>query len=381
MSNKLDKREKLRLQLSNPTSAWPQGNEIFSYGALEVYLSYVGLNHRARSWAHIPHSIWTGCSEELFHETEMASRSFSTLLVHNRWDQEIYSKLLKNRKKVEVVCHPFYILEKLYGRINREEKRGTVFFYPHGLGPQCPPALSFDALVKYLTDLDEKHKPIYVCFHYNDYSLLNLTPLSDAGLIPVCAGSPRDPDFMHRLYVLLDESKTTISVDYGTQVFLSIISGCQTFLEDRLAVLNFTPPEYYPCYGYTLPFGHYRKFFKLLKIGQFADDLEVTAYADELLGRSEIPTPSELVKIFSEARLVAFKFIKDANLTIPIAIHRFFTEPIRLKMKGLRIKLGLRLLQRGDFYVYPPFAISRVIAHQDAESSEKKQAEVEPYFL
>lgn len=374
MSNESEKREKLRLQLSKPVSTWPQGNEMFTYGALEVYLSYIGLNHGARSWAHIPHSIWTGCSEELFHETEMASRGFSTLLVHNRWDKEIYSKLLKNRKKVEVVCHPFYILEKVYGRINKEEKRGTVFFYPHGLGSQCPPALSLDVLVKYLTDLDEKHKPLYVCFHYNDYLSLDLTPLRDAGLNPVCAGNPRDPEFMLRLYVLLDESKTTISVDYGTQVFLSIISGCRTYLEDKLPVLNFTPPEYYPCYGYILPFEHYGKFFKLLKIGEFSDNLELSAYADELLGRSEIPTSSELLKIFSEARLVAFKFIKDASLTVPIAIHRFFTEPMRLKMKGLRLKLGLRLLRRRDFYVYPPFGISRVITHQDTNSGKQKQA-------
>ena len=212
-------RSEIRIQLQNSTESLESENKIFSYGVVEFYKTYAGMEKNKHDWLHVPHSIWTGCSDDMFCETEMSSLSYSTMLVYNQWDQLEYLRLLKGRKDVEVVSHPFYIIQNIYGKTPDEKKNGTVFFYPHGLGTACPPALKSEQLIRYLTSLGAESQPIYICFHYNDFKLFNLSVFKDKGIIPVSAGDPKDQDFMVRLYTQLDEAKkTTVEYEEKTKV-------------------------------------------------------------------------------------------------------------------------------------------------------------------
>jgi hypothetical protein len=370
MQNKT--RSEIRIQLQNPTESNKLKNKVFSYGVIDFYRTYAEIKNNNLDWLHIPHSIWTGCSDDMFCETEMASLAYSTMLVYNQWDKSEYQRLLKGKKEIKIVSHPFYVIENIYGKTPKEKKIGTVFFYPHGLGTACPPALPSEKLIDYLNSLDAESRPAYVCFHYNDYKLFDLSVFKNAGIIPVSAGDPKDQNFMLKLYVLLDEAKKTISVDYGTQVFLSLISGCETVLERNLSVLNFIPPEYYPNYSFTLPFPHYRKFFKMLINQNEKNNELLVTYAHELLGKDAILTSKQLKEIFQCAQKKAFIIIKNKKLIVPTFCFIFFIEPIVMKLKAVRVKLGLKLLNRKSYYVNSSYIIDVAIAHYDSQKTNNK---------
>jgi hypothetical protein len=370
MQNK--KRKEIRTNLENPTQSNEAKHKVFSYGVIDFYMNYADMKNDKQSWVHTPHSIWTGCSDDMFYETEMASLSYSTMLVYNQWDKQEYLRLTKGKKSIEIVSHPFYIIQNLYGKTQKEKKSGTVFFYPHGLGADCPPAIYSAKLINYLTLLEKKSEPLYVCFHFNDYKLFDLSILRDVGIIPVSAGDPKDPEFMLNLYIILDEAKKTISVDYGTQVFLSLITECETILERNLTVLNFIPPEYYPNYGFTLPFPHYRKFYKMMINKNEKHTETLVAYAHELLGKDAVLSSKQMNELFLNAKKEAFSFIKNKRLVVPTFCIRYFIKPIELKIKAVRIKLGLKLLNRKNYYVNSSFLIDIVIAHHDSQNLNHK---------
>ena len=347
-----------------------------SYGALDVYLQAAGLPSQYKSWLHLPHSIYHAGSIAALRQSEIALRSYSGIIANNDSDAKLFSEVCGHAKNIVILPHAFCYVQKHYESQSEEIKReGSVFFYPHSL-TGAPPPLSMQAIKDKLSSLPDLYHPIDICLHYNDISPEKSEYFLRHGFSCVSAGSPDDEFFMHRIYTILNRRKVSISCDYGTHIFYSVLAGCQVELVRDLPVLNFFQPIYYPQYDLINPLPHYMPFF--LELQKTVPNKEVLFNAAKrLTSGGNLVLGSELKQIFENEKKCCMRIKSNrANLRLPPAFYRYIFDPIYFRVKGWLMKLGLLFLGRTGYYVNPAFMIDHAIKYVESwECNDKKTAE------
>ncbi len=93
-----------------------------------------------------------------------------------------------------------------------------------------------------IAKLSEAMKPIVVCMYWKDVLRGAHRPYQHKGFPVVSAGHMFDANFFFRLYDICRQFRYAVSNEFGTQLFLSVASGCRFFYLESSHITREIPP-------------------------------------------------------------------------------------------------------------------------------------------
>jgi len=111
------------------------------------------------------------------------------------------------------------------------DRKGTLVF-PFKSTPNTRVHFDHAAYATTLKSLPEQFQPVYVCLYWADITKGLSKVYREANISIVTAGHRNDPLFFHRFYDLCRRFRYAASNDIGTNLFLSVNSGCRFFYLD-----------------------------------------------------------------------------------------------------------------------------------------------------
>lgn len=115
--------------------------------------------------------------------------------------------------------------------ISESDRKGTIVF-PFKSTPKTTVHFDHAAYAVELKSLPEQFQPVYACLYWADVTKGLSKVYREADIPIVTAGHRNDPLFFHRFYDLCRRFRYSSSNDIGTNLFLSVHSGCRFFYLD-----------------------------------------------------------------------------------------------------------------------------------------------------
>lgn len=348
-----------------PTRDWRSDT---GYGLMDIYVEAAGLPADYRPHINIIHALMIGKADHWYHTSEAGFRSVPAIFVHNEPDRIHLERVLGSKKRILIAPHPFHYVVQNYATAATELKReGSVFFMPHTNG-QPWPCVPVGYVLQHLRELPEEYHPVDICLHPNDVTEELVSTFQAHKFGVVTAGHRHDPLFLHRFFWLCRRRHYSITVDYGTQVWLSSLAGCEIHILRDCPNMRWIPANN-SLEEWVTPRSHYWPLLDALG-SIVTDQAQVKGLIRRLTGGDQWRSARELRTSFQNAE----GWYKDwrgpgGQFGIPA---RYWTpiEPLLRKARSMRIALLNRLSgRRGRWQPVCEDLDMKLIAYERAMSA------------
>ncbi len=338
------------------------------YGLMDIYVEAAGLPADYRPNINTIHALMIGKADRWYHTSEAGFRSVPAIFVHNEPDRVHLERVLGGRKRILIAPHPFHYVVRHYETEATGLKReGSVFFMPHTSG-QPWPRIPVGYVSQRLQELPEEYHPVDICLHPNDVAEKLVSTFQAHGFGVVTAGHRHDPLFLHRFFWLCRRRHYAITIDHGTQVWLSSLAGCAIHM-----LRNFPDMLWIPANNslehWVTPRSHYWPLLDALG-SIVTDQAQVKGLIQRLTGGDQWRSAEELRTSFQNAE-AWYKDWRgpDGRLRMP-ACYWTPIEPFLRKARSMHIFLLNRLSgRRGRWQPVCEDLDTKLIAYERAMSA------------
>ncbi|MCK9403259.1 MAG: hypothetical protein M0Q26_07655 [Chitinophagaceae bacterium] len=300
------------------------------YQLIDILMDVAGLSENFRSSIGIMHGTFIGMGDKWWRSSEAAFPYLTNIFVHNTGDKERLSSLFQTKKRFLLVSHPFHYIIHNYKDFIVEERKGSVFFLPHGLN-KMKPSISFASVVLKLNSLPENYWPIDICLHPNEITEENIHFFKQNGFGVVSAGARHDAQFLHRFYWICRRRQYCLSAEFGTSVLFATLSGMNIKFLNELCCIRWWPAA---SMGWQItPEIHYRQLIKLFfKVDN--DDYQFRNEVFSLTGGNHFLDREQLKAFFLMANEKYYRWrdMKD-RINFPPFFYSIF-DPLIKHVKG-----------------------------------------------
>lgn len=205
-----------------------EGNDTF--GLANIFKEYAGLPQEYPLHLTLEHGLKFDDNQ-----STIANKTiFKTILTPSRIRNPIIER--EPGKRALPVGFGFLYAKALFQKfalkiIPENDRKGTIVF-PFKSTPNTTVHFDHAAYATVLKFLPEKFQPVHVCLYWADIDKGLPLIYRDAKIPIVTAGHRYDPLFFHRFYDLCRRFRYAASNDIGTNLFLSVNSGCRFFYLD-----------------------------------------------------------------------------------------------------------------------------------------------------
>lgn len=274
------------------------------YQLIDILMDASGLSENFRSRIGIMHGTFIGMEDKWWKNSEASLPYLTNIFVHNTGDQERLSNLFQSKNRFLLVPHPFHYIIRNYNDIIVDERKGSVFFLPHGLN-KMKPCISLESVVAKLNSLPENYWPIDICLHPNEITEEYIRVFKQNRFGVVCAGARHDDQFLHRFYWICRRREYCLSVELGTNVLFASLAGMKIKFLDDLNCIRWWPAA---SMGWQItPEIHYRQLIKLF-FNHDINDQQFRYEVFKLTGGNHFLDAEELKALFLQANTRYYKW-------------------------------------------------------------------------
>jgi hypothetical protein len=186
-------------------------------------------------------------------------------------------------KKILWIPHPWPLYRQQKGYAPRENRSGTLAFYPHTTPHDHHVNWSSEGYLDDLKELDEKFHPISIMLHHHDVTIENCELIRSKNLRWFTCGDPFAPSFVDNFYDIVCHHAYGTSPGWGSQVAYVVELGIPYFYYGQEPVYMNRSDQNYP-QGIIKPSNDESKFFDYTQsVFAFNENPVITSEARKLV--------------------------------------------------------------------------------------------------